>query len=61
MNPRTFDTRAEYLKAAQEERDAGHPGLASLLAEEAEYHCGNTPEENALVMRNFPAGRPRKD
>jgi hypothetical protein len=51
--------RAEYLAAAQEEKDAGNPGLASLLAEEAEY-CGNTPQDNARVVQDFPAGLPRR-
>ncbi|WP_326612037.1 hypothetical protein OG949_23850 [Streptomyces scopuliridis] len=53
-------TRAEYLDAAREEEAAGNTGLASLLAEEAEY-CGNAPSENARVMRDFPGGQRRED
>ncbi|MFE5106357.1 hypothetical protein [Streptomyces sp. NPDC056663] len=56
MTRQTYDTRADYLKAAQEEKAAGNTALASLLAEEAEYR-GNTPAENAQVMRDFPAGQ----
>lgn len=52
-------TRADYLTAAQEERSAGNPGLASLLAEEAEY-CANTPAENARISRDFPGGKRRE-
>ncbi|MEV0138439.1 MULTISPECIES: hypothetical protein [Streptomyces] len=52
-------TRGDYLAAAREELDAGNPGLASLLAEEAD-HRANTPAENATVARDFPGGLRRK-
>lgn len=45
----------EFLAAAREEAAAGNPGLASLLAEEAE-HCGNTPADNARTAHDFPGG-----
>ncbi|MFE3485256.1 MULTISPECIES: hypothetical protein [Streptomyces] len=56
MSPRSRPTRADYLTVAAEERKAGNPGLASLLAEEAE-HCANTPADNARIARDFPGGR----
>ncbi|MEW2218232.1 hypothetical protein AB0939_02790 [Streptomyces sp. NPDC006990] len=53
-------TRTDLLTAAQEERTAGNPGLASLLAEEAEY-APNSPSENARVADAFPGGLRRKE
>ncbi|AJE84001.1 hypothetical protein SLNWT_3625 [Streptomyces albus] len=45
-------SRKELLQAAEEERASGNTGLASLLAEEAEY-APNSPEDNARVMRAY--------
>ncbi|MFB7913480.1 hypothetical protein [Streptomyces sp. NPDC056061] len=59
MTLRSRPTREDYLAAAQEERNAGNPGLASLLAEEAEY-CANSPAENARVASDFPGGLRRE-
>ncbi|CAM5712566.1 MULTISPECIES: hypothetical protein [Streptomyces] len=52
-------TRQEYLTAANEEAATGNPGLASLLAEEAELRP-NTPAENARTARDFPGGLRRE-
>lgn len=51
-------TREDYIRAAREERAAGHPGLASLLAEEAEY--APDPAGQAQIARDYPGGLPRK-
>jgi hypothetical protein len=53
-------TREDYLTAAREEAAAGHPGLASILAEEAALRP-NTPAESARVARDFPGGLRRGD
>ncbi|MGW7515090.1 hypothetical protein ACWGJ2_05800 [Streptomyces sp. NPDC054796] len=49
-------TRTDLLAAAREERKAGNSGLASLLAEEAEY-LPSTPADNRRVAADFPGGR----
>jgi hypothetical protein len=59
MNCSRF-TREDYVDAAAEEAAAGHPGLASLLAEEAE-DLPNDPADNARVAQDFPGGLPRED
>jgi hypothetical protein len=53
-------TREELMSAAREEAAAGNPGLASLLAEEAEY-APNSPRDNARVAHDFPGGHRRKE
>ncbi|MFE5163995.1 hypothetical protein ACFRNT_37030 [Streptomyces sp. NPDC056697] len=52
-------TREELLTAARDEAAAGNPGLASLLAEEAELRP-NTPAEAARVVHDFPGGQRRR-
>ncbi|NSC21509.1 hypothetical protein FM076_09950 [Streptomyces albus subsp. chlorinus] len=52
-------TRADLLAASHDERAAGNPGLASLLAEEAE-HLPNSPAENARIATDFPGGLRRE-
>ncbi|MEU9609596.1 hypothetical protein [Streptomyces sp. NPDC048057] len=59
MSLRSRLTREDYLTAAQEERSTGNPGLASLLAEEAECRA-NTPAENARIAWDFPGGERRE-
>jgi hypothetical protein len=53
-------TREELLAAAREDAATGMPGLASLLAEEAEY-TPNSRADNARIARDFPGGQRRKD
>ncbi|MET8128970.1 hypothetical protein [Streptomyces sp. NPDC005231] len=60
MTSRPHTSRGDYLAAAEEERNAGHPALASLLAEEATYRA-NTPAENARVSSDFPGGLRQED
>ncbi|MYS25279.1 hypothetical protein GA0115240_176820 [Streptomyces sp. DvalAA-14] len=53
-------TRDELVAAARDEAAAGNPGLASLLAEEAEF-CPNSRADNARVAYDFPGGQRRRE
>jgi hypothetical protein len=53
-------TREELRAAARQEAAAGNPGLASLLADEADY-APNGPSDNARVARDFPGGLRRTE
>jgi hypothetical protein len=58
--PVTPPTREELLAAARTDAEAGMPGLASLLAYEAEL-ADNSRADNARVAHDFPGGLPRKE
>lgn len=55
-----FNTAADYLEAARQMADTGHPTLARLLAEEAADRASH-PAEAARILNEFPAPSLRQE
>ncbi|MEU2587987.1 hypothetical protein ABZ612_34930 [Streptomyces avermitilis] len=56
----SFNTLADYLKAAREMADTGRPTLARLLAEAAADQTPD-PDEAARILREFPGSSLRQE
>ncbi|MEV0123346.1 hypothetical protein AB0I16_17760 [Streptomyces sp. NPDC050703] len=54
-----YDTAADFLDAAREMADTGHPTLARLLAEEAADRTAD-PEQAARILRDYPGSSLRQ-
>ncbi|MFJ4421435.1 hypothetical protein [Streptomyces bobili] len=58
--PQTFNTPADYVDAAREMADTGHPTLARLLAEEAADRTPD-PDTAARILAEFPGHSLRQE